>query len=383
MVKARVQDCEKTNLRRGSWSPEEDQILIAYIRRHGIWNWAQMPKWCIIASRLPGRTDNEIKNYWHTRLNKKRLKNKRKPTTETQTAAIRANQKHSSEGGSSSINAPYASNFDNYKASPMSSKLSTDDYSSLSSDPTSEIYQKQILEEKIDLFEAYRELQSLLEQSFSMEGLYMDEGYGATGPGFMGPTSQGEFSDEELQNLLEQPFPVEGLDMMDGHGAKDPGFAKPISQGGLSEELQNLLEQPFPVEGSDMMEGHGAKDPGFVKPISQGGFSEELQILLDQPLPMENLGLLEGYGATNPGSMVSTTPQVGFLNEEFRSLMERPFPIESLYGVEGYEAIKDLGIEESTSQKGLQEDPYPFASNYDGGNDLWPYFLMEVNDNGM
>lgn len=45
MVKARVQDCEKTYLRRGSWAPEEDQKLIAYISRYGIWNWAQMPKY--------------------------------------------------------------------------------------------------------------------------------------------------------------------------------------------------------------------------------------------------------------------------------------------------------------------------------------------------
>ncbi|KAJ0082048.1 hypothetical protein Patl1_10935 [Pistacia atlantica] len=342
MVMARVQDCEKTNLRRGSWSPEEDQILIAYIRRYGIWNWAQMPKYAGLL-----RTGKSCRLRW---MNYLKPDIKRGNFTEEEEEIIiklhqelgnRLNntvssfpklmvctdyiQKHSSEGGSSSSNAPYASNSDNYKASPMSSKLSADDYSSLSSDPTSEIYQKQILEEKIDLFEACRELQSLLEQSFSMEGLYMDEGYGATGPGFMVPTSQGEFSDEELQNLLEQPFPVDGLDMMEGHGAKDPGFVKPISQG-------------------------------------------------------RHVG---SYGATNPGSMASTAPQVGFSNEEFRSLMEQPFLIESRYGVEGYEAIKDLGIEESTSQKGRQEDPYPFASNYDGGNDLWPYFLMEVNDNGM
>lgn len=43
MVKA--QDCEKAYLRKGSWTPEEDQKLKAYIRRYGIWNWAQMPKY--------------------------------------------------------------------------------------------------------------------------------------------------------------------------------------------------------------------------------------------------------------------------------------------------------------------------------------------------
>lgn len=45
MVKARDGDTEKTDLRKGSWTPEEDQKLKAYVRRYGIWNWAQMPKY--------------------------------------------------------------------------------------------------------------------------------------------------------------------------------------------------------------------------------------------------------------------------------------------------------------------------------------------------
>ncbi|KAJ7972653.1 MYB family protein [Quillaja saponaria] len=109
--------CEKMGLKKGPWTPEEDEILINYIQTHGHSNWRALPKqagllrcgkscrlrwtnylrpdikrgnftreeediiinlhetlgnrWSAIASRLPGRTDNEIKNVWHTHLKKK------------------------------------------------------------------------------------------------------------------------------------------------------------------------------------------------------------------------------------------------------------------------------------------------------------------------
>ncbi|XP_047329197.1 transcription factor MYB15-like [Impatiens glandulifera] len=110
--------CENMGVKKGPWTPEEDELLISYIHKHGHNNWRALPKqagllrcgkscrlrwtnylrpdikrgnftfeeqdtitklhqllgnrWSAIAMRLPGRTDNEIKNFWHTHL-KKRL----------------------------------------------------------------------------------------------------------------------------------------------------------------------------------------------------------------------------------------------------------------------------------------------------------------------
>ncbi|GLJ50189.1 hypothetical protein SUGI_1067990 [Cryptomeria japonica] len=110
--------CDKMGVKKGPWTAEEDRILIDFIHRNGYGNWRALPKqaglsrcgkscrlrwinylrpdikrgnftyeeeeaiiklhklmgnrWSAIASRLPGRTDNEIKNVWNTHL-KKRL----------------------------------------------------------------------------------------------------------------------------------------------------------------------------------------------------------------------------------------------------------------------------------------------------------------------
>ncbi|XP_031259274.1 transcription factor MYB13-like [Pistacia vera] len=267
MVKAR--DSENTsNLKRGSWSPEEDQKLIAYISKYGIWNWTEMPKpagllrtgkscrlrwmnylrpdikrgnftqeeeeiiiqmhqelgnrWSTIAARLPGRTDNEIKNYWHTRLSKKCYQ-------EIQ-AAIEDNQNNPPGVDSLLPSTPEASNMDGYKESPISSELSIDDYSSSSPpDPAGEIYENQTIKENIGSSNTYRDLQSLLEQySFPMENLYKVDGCGAT--------AQGGLSKEELQIIFELPFPMEGSDMMEGYGAIPyHGIEVSNSQCGLQE----------------------------------------------------------------------------------------------------------------------------------------------------
>ncbi|CAH1412053.1 unnamed protein product [Lactuca virosa] len=124
--------CEKTGLKRGPWTQEEDELLIEYIKKNGHGSWRSLPKlagllrcgkscrlrwtnylrpdikrgpfspeeeklviqlhailgnrWAAIAAQIPGRTDNEIKNLWNTHLRKRLLSIGIDPQTHEPTA---------------------------------------------------------------------------------------------------------------------------------------------------------------------------------------------------------------------------------------------------------------------------------------------------------
>ncbi|KAE8694262.1 Myb-related protein Zm1 [Hibiscus syriacus] len=83
----------RPGLKRGMFSAQEEQTILSL--HHLLGN-----KWSQIAQSLPGRTDNEIKNYWHSYL-KKRVANAEE--SEAQTRSIQYSTTSSSENADSTL----------------------------------------------------------------------------------------------------------------------------------------------------------------------------------------------------------------------------------------------------------------------------------------
>ncbi|CAH9133202.1 unnamed protein product [Cuscuta epithymum] len=54
----------RPDLKKGAFTPEEESLIVQLHSKMG-------NKWARMAAELPGRTDNEIKNYWNTRLKRR------------------------------------------------------------------------------------------------------------------------------------------------------------------------------------------------------------------------------------------------------------------------------------------------------------------------
>ncbi|KAE8673181.1 Myb-related protein MYBAS1 [Hibiscus syriacus] len=75
----------RPGLKRCHITPQEEGIISEL---HAIWG----NKWSTIARYLPGRTDNEIKNYWRTHFNKKERSPRKQQKRKTQMLKLEQQQ---------------------------------------------------------------------------------------------------------------------------------------------------------------------------------------------------------------------------------------------------------------------------------------------------
>ncbi|XP_073134012.1 transcription factor MYB48-like [Henckelia pumila] len=80
-------------LKRGKMTPNEEKLVLELHKKWG-------NRWSRIARKLPGRTDNEIKNYWRTHL-RKEAQEKKKKGMSSYSSSSSSNSSSSSSGSKS------------------------------------------------------------------------------------------------------------------------------------------------------------------------------------------------------------------------------------------------------------------------------------------
>ncbi|KAL5719687.1 hypothetical protein ACHQM5_012435 [Ranunculus cassubicifolius] len=100
----------RPDLKRGAFSPQEEELIV---HLHSVLG----NRWSQIAARLPGRTDNEIKNFWNSTI-KKRLK-----SSSTSPNKSNGSSDHPIDGGIFSLNEHDIMNFCMDSSSSSSSSM--------------------------------------------------------------------------------------------------------------------------------------------------------------------------------------------------------------------------------------------------------------------
>ncbi|XP_022148823.1 transcription factor MYB46-like [Momordica charantia] len=111
----------RPDLKRGAFSPQEEDLIL---HLHSLLG----NRWSQIAARLPGRTDNEIKNFWNSTI-KKRLKNLSSTSSpNTSSGSPSGDSKSTLFTGLLSVQDQQGFDFPIYTADPSPSALALDTF---------------------------------------------------------------------------------------------------------------------------------------------------------------------------------------------------------------------------------------------------------------
>ncbi|XP_038998286.1 MYB-like transcription factor EOBI [Hibiscus syriacus] len=275
-------------VKKGTWTSDEDQKLIAYIMRYGIWNWNEMPRfaglrrsgkscrlrwmnylrpnirrgnfsreeeetiihlqrelgnrWSAIAARLPHRTDNDIKNYWNSRLKKSVVVENSKSSSSETTKTSSSIEENSPDAESSSLlNIPTMADF------PKPSTYSNTLYSSENG---------YSMRETVVSSENYWEILSFIEQPLIAQGFEFDCEASATAENSSSEADSSalliiptmtDFAEPSAYSTTFSPSGCHQIVEVDNTNSMRENF---VSSGNYW-EIPCFLEQPLTAQGFD------------------------------------------------------------------------------------------------------------------------------------